>query len=749
MKGSSLRARKPSGLAAIPHNRGEVKALSFLTGFALSSFFFLFLIYLPCTIHANVIDVKVMKEQGPVDIGADQLIYDRDEELFQAHGNVEVVRGDFSLKSDHAQLKMTTNEMVAWGNVLLREGENVVECERLEVNLDTRLGKIYQAKLFLKDQNFHVTGKEAEKLGENQYRIREGSFTTCDAKRPPWKFTVKELDVTLTGEGIAKGPVFYLENFPILYLPVAIFPINQERETGFLLPEVGYSNRYGFEFNNAFFWAISKNMDATLYFGRPGDRGFKEGLEYRYAFTKETKGQANFYFIDDQVYKDEKEKDKGNRYAFFIQHEQKFPYDVYLKGDINYVSDRFYPRDFDDDLPERTKIDSWSLKQLRSVFFGGKNWDQFSFLAEGVVFNDLTKESNDETVQKIPQISFYAHPQSLLRNSLFYDITSSYTNFWRETGFEAHRGDLFPRISYPLRLFNVLKLESNVGLRETIYQLHDDPTHSFEGWKSRETLEAGTEMSVELYRVYEAAQFPKVSRLFKVAKWMHTIEPTIGYLYSPQVNQDELPQFDLIDRIPFTSQMTYGITQRLVGKSEKEGLESGPYEYARLKISQSYSLGDPFVKNNEVERFSNIRAELWWNFSPYMTVRGNTEFNPYRGNFETLNALIRVRDKRDDAISAQYRFTRDNLKGINLLARVRTIKPLYVYGASYYNLLDKMWVENIYGVEYRAQCWTLGVTVEDKNRSPDGSQKKELKFQVYFNLLGIGSIGHKSSFINL
>jgi len=749
MKGSSLRARKPSGLAAIPHNRGEVKALSFLTGFALSSFFILFLIYLPCTIHANVIDVKVMKEQGPVDIGADQLIYDRDEELFQAHGNVEVVRGDFSLKSDHAQLKMTTKEMVAWGNVLLREGENVVECERLEVNLDTRLGKIYQAKLFLKDQNFHVTGKEAEKLGENQYRIREGSFTTCDAKRPPWKFTVKELDVTLTGKGIAKGPVFYLENIPVLYLPVAIFPINRERETGFLLPEVGYSNRYGFKFNDAFFWAISKNMDATLYFGRPGDRGFKEGLEYRYAFNKETKGQANFYFIDDQVYKGEEEKDKGNRYAFFIQHEQQLPYDFYLKGDINYVSDRFYPRDFDDDLPERTKIDSWSLNQLRSVFFGGKNWDQFSFLAEGVVFNDLTKESNDETAQKLPQISFYAHPQSLLKNSLFYDITSSYTNFWRETGVEAHRGDLFPRISYPLRLFNVLKLESNVGLRETIYQLHDDPTHSFQGWKSRETLEAGTEMSVELYRVYEATRFPKVSRLFKVAKWMHTIEPTIGYLYSPQVNQDELPQFDPIDRIPFTSQVTYGITQRLVGKSEKEGLESGPYEYGRLKIFQSYNLGDPFVKNNEEERFSNIRAELWWNLRPYMTVRWDTEFNPYRGNFETLNASIRVRDQRDDAILAQYRFTKDNLKGINLLARVRTIKSLYVYGASYYNLLEKAWVENIYGAEYRAQCWTLGVTVEDKNRSPDGSQKKELKFQVYFNLLGIGSIGHKSAFINL
>ena len=60
---------------------------------------------------------------------------------------------------------MATKDLAAWGNVLLREGEDVVECERLEVNLDTRLGKVYKAKLFLKDQNFHITGKRRRNWG--------------------------------------------------------------------------------------------------------------------------------------------------------------------------------------------------------------------------------------------------------------------------------------------------------------------------------------------------------------------------------------------------------------------------------------------------------------------------------------------------------------------------------------------------------------------------------------------------------
>jgi hypothetical protein len=66
-----------------------------------------------------------------------------------------------------------------------------------------------------------------------------------------------------------------------------------------------------------------------------------------------------------------------------------------------------------------------------------------------------------------------------------------------------------------------------------------------------------------------------------------------------------------------------------------------------------------------------------------------------------------------------------------------------------YNILDKMKVENIYGAEYQAQCWTLGLTIEDRNRSPDETQRKELKFQVYFILKGIGSVGHKPYFMTL
>ena len=682
-------------------------------------------------------DITTIKEEGPIEIEAERLSYDRDEQIFQAHGNVEVVKGDFSLKAEHARLSTATNEVIAWGNVVLVEGENILECARLEVNMNTRMGKVYQGKLFLKDQNYRIMGREAEKLGESAYRIRDGYFTTCDASRPPWKFTVRELDVEMSGTGIAKDPVFYIEDVPVFYFPVVPVPVNRERQTGFLLPTAGYSSLYGPQVKTAFYWAISKDMDSTLFVDYLGDRGFKEGLEYRYAFARDTTGSARFYFINDKVY-------GGNRDAFFLQHQQKLPDDFYLKADINYVSDRFYPEDFPRDLPEKSRIDARSLNELRSTIFGGKNWDQFSLLVNAEMFNNLVLPTNDLTLQKLPKLSLYAYPQSLFKTPFFYDAALSYTHFWQEAGVRAHRADFLPQISYPVRLFDLLKVNSEVGLRETFYRTYRDPAGELNASKSRTTYGASIEASAELYRVFDTSSNSKLYNLLAVTRWMHTIEPTVGYAYSPRSSQKNLPLFDAVDRIPYINELTYGFTTRLLGKSGPDKVGTGPYEYVRLKVFQGYSLGDPYAldESNTGRYFSNIRGELWMHFNPYLSFRGEAELDPYRWDFNILNGLFKVKDLRDDTIQVEYRFTKDNIQELNVFTKFRTIDSLFLYGGIRYNLLDKFWVETDYGAVYQSQCFSLGLLFENINKTPTGTQQRELKVELFVTLLGIGSLGH-------
>ena len=61
---------------------------------------------------AKVEDVKMATSrsqgEGPVEIEADELLYDHEERLYEAHGRVEMIRGDMTLKADHARLNMAT-----------------------------------------------------------------------------------------------------------------------------------------------------------------------------------------------------------------------------------------------------------------------------------------------------------------------------------------------------------------------------------------------------------------------------------------------------------------------------------------------------------------------------------------------------------------------------------------------------------------------------------------------------------------
>jgi len=199
-----------------------------------------------------------------------------------------------------------------------------------------------------------------------------------------------------------------------------------------------------------------------------------------------------------------------------------------------------------------------------------------------------------------------------------------------------------------------------------------------------------------------------------------------------------------VDQIPYTNQITYGVTQRLLGKPEKEGVTSGPNEYGKLILSQSYSFGNPFIDVEGKRRsFSNIAAQLWWNFGPYITGQANAGLDPYRASFEELNFLVDVRDRRNDAVRVQYRYTKDNIREANLYTRIKVIPAISLYGSILYNLLEHWWVESIFAAEYQTQCWTFGLSIDDKNSSPDGTQQKELRFQLYFNLLGFGSMGRR------
>jgi LPS-assembly protein len=671
-------------------------------------------------------DTKDYKAEGPITMEADKLTYDQQGGVISLEGAARILYKNTSLQADKVIFYEKTRDVMAEGGVILTEGEDILRCDRLEFNIDTKQGVVYQGNIFLKKKNFHITGSKAEKLGEQEYRVYDATLTSCDARVPSWKFSAKRLDVEI--EGYAKGwwPGFLVKNIPVLYFPWAVFPVKRERQSGFLFPEFSSSSKWGPEITIPFYWAIAPNQDATFYLERIGDargRGFKEGAEYRYAWSTRASGEIKGFYIWDERVDD-------SRWSIFARHNQNFPGSYYIKTDINWVSDKDYPVDFDKDIPDEALIDARSRNQLESTLVLGKDWKWGALGTEFSYFRDLTVDSNRATMQRLPQATFFLFQERFPATPLFYEMEAEGTHFWRQEEIRGGRVNLYPRLSVPLKPYDMVRFEPWISYRETIYFPNNDPTGRYDEVTSREIFDVGASLATTISKV-----FPLRGRRIQGLK--HIIEPELVYTYIPNVSQTDNPYFDDEDRIPRTNEVRWILTNYLIGKKVNDDGEATYPEYLYLKLCQGYDFS-PHLYQEEREHLSNFVAEA--RVSPFTWLSGtmDLEYNPHYRRLDLFNAGVSFTDKRGDHAAVEYRLTRHQVEELNAELGIRIIDPLDFYFSYRHNLLDDVRIETVYGLDYRHQCWEIALRLYDINRSPDQLRDHELKVMVYVTLSGIG-----------
>src|SRR5205823_1861364 len=143
---------------------------------------------------------------------------------------------------------------------------------------------------------------------------------------------------------------FNVMDVPVLYIPRALFPVQQDRQSGFLLPRFGASNTRGFQTVLPYYLAINKSQDATLAFDV--ETSARVGLvgEYRYALSRETGGRFSASYFNE----DFRGTATGNpfggtlpqdRWSLIGEHSQPFLGTSQLYADAFLVSDEMFLRE--------------------------------------------------------------------------------------------------------------------------------------------------------------------------------------------------------------------------------------------------------------------------------------------------------------------------------------------------------------------------------------------------------------------
>jgi LPS-assembly protein len=590
--------------------------------------------------------------------------------------------------------------------------------------------------------------------------------TTCDGSQPDWIINGKQIDVTLEGYGVVEGAVLRAGGIPVLYTPYLVFPAKSKRQTGLLAPQMGVSSRWGYFINQPFFWAISDSTDATFYANYMTKRGNKMGAEFRYALSETTKGAWMADYLKDRQIDDgigDASQDWGypdddflrpNRDRYWIRGGHYFTAGNEWRGrlEIDFVSDQDYLKEFKNGYSGYDATDAYFLRAFarqvddytdplrRNRFALTRTWAQFNLDVDFQWTDDVIKrrfEENDDTLQRLPAISFFGIKQRLFSSDLYFDLFSSYNYLYRQEGVTGQRLDVYPRLYWPLRFSRYFSLEPSIGLRETLWWT--DPTTDGSRFSNRHFWDGRLEMRSDIYKTFaiDRMRFDRIK---------HIVRPRIVYEYVPDVGQNDLPDFDFIDRIAPANLVTYSINNFLIARSpraaasDEVGDEPSQYDYreiVRFNLEQSYYF-DPTTREDATEeekeqRFSPIGAELDIWLTPYISLDSEAKWNVYDNRLDSTSVAMLLSDIRGDRLTTAYSFTRDNINSVSadlLVVWNQSLATGFLYET---NLRTNERLQTGVRLLYRAGCWGFQVNYLD--------EPNDRKIGFAINLLGLGGFG--------
>jgi LPS-assembly protein len=658
---------------------------------------------------------------GPgIFIKANSLAYDKEKDTYQAKGDVEIKWDGYTLYSDMASLHQGSGKADATGKVKLVKGNDVLTCDRLDVDLNTEKGEVVNGDLLVRQNNFHVRGAKVAKVGEKEYHLDDGVFTTCDGDEPSWKFTASDMDVDIEGNATGRHARFFVNDVPVFYFPYVTFPVNRERQSGFLVPRVGNSTKKGFTLDIPYYWAISPNQEATFDLDIQTKRGAGTGLDYRYLRPRDSKGDFRGYLI----YDFQKNMTRGN---LLVSQEETFSPTLNLKSNVNLVLDRDFYKDYGEIAGDynRQLLDTTVALAWRR---------QTSLLNSEIRYiNDLSAFNNRHTLQKLPTISFTTVGEKLGDTSFYAALDSNFTNFYRMEGQQGQRLELHPTLTYNASLPSGPDLSLKAGYLVRIYNAYGSALAR--GYHSDGLANAEATLSKTLYRVYD-------TDWWGMRRLRHAIVPEAAYTYIQEKGQDTLPFFDYNDRIVGGQFLSWSLTNYFTGKFNDADGEPLYRDLAWFKLSQGFELSGSrrnlLNLGDEGRHVTDIRMEARVTPVPGVTVNLDSYYNPNQTRFSSNNVAVDLTNGRGDNLALAYRFTRHEVDYLEGRIGLALVKPFLFKYTGRYSIDKGGFLESVVDLEYKQQCWSVVFTYRER---PDNRE-----FLINFNLAGIGSVGKIRAF---
>jgi len=663
-------------------------------------------------------------------------------EMVFATGDVEIHYKNMKIFADRVDFNTETKDVYAEGYVVIQFPEEVVSGVNVHMNLDSSEGEIKKGFGMLQPNIFYEA-ETIERKNTDVYIFRDARMTSCTQPVPRWNFSCSRANFKKNDYLEMWNSVFSIKKIPVFYFPYIRYPLS-DRQTGFLMPKLGFSGSKGVSYMQSFYWAMKRNMDATFNLDYFSARGLGGGLEYRYLFAGGLGGQLNLYYFNYK--KDPERVNPASAYLFRLKHNQPLPLNFSLVADVDYSSSFDFLREFDNDLMRAV------VSNRRSQIYLSRAWSYFNLNARVSRFETYYKEADNSVIRhNLPEISFSSSKIKLF-SPLYFSFSSSFSRW--EYGWESEYEEgnqkrsqslaFSPELTFPFTAIPWLTLNSSFSSNINYYFQSYAPNTQEIVDESLLSLNYGLNaefIGPVFYKIYYGAEGK--------AKLKHIIEPSFVYRYeSPVADSDRIITQWIFYRNHY---IRYGITNRFLIKKDKM-----PKEVFTLGLAQTFYFEPEesplqlYRVDGKIPEFSDISGYLRFYPARKYSLDVTAAFNPYYNTFSSLRLGANLGSPEDNlflrvnwykSINPYYEGVWWNRHQIGFFAGLKVPElSLEAQAETDFNIQEGKMLYSALALVYNYQCLDFRVELKVFYFR----EKPETQFMFSF---GLGNIGKSIDFL--
>ncbi|WP_250655352.1 LPS-assembly protein LptD [Alkalimarinus coralli] len=684
------------------------------------------------------------QSEKPLRARANNATFDAEQNAY-LNGDVEIFQEPYLLTGASANLDQQASNVTVDGDILLRSPDMLLTGEQVNYDISTGTFDIKGASYLAHEQGFRGQSATVSRPSEHVMVIQDGTITRCDPNDKSWSIAASEITLDQEeGVGYAEHFRFRVQDVPIFYFPWVTFPINDKRKSGFLYPSIGSSNvGRGMAITTPYYFNLAPDYDATLTPQYVHGRGLYTELEGRhlssYGLSKINLG----YIHEDEEHINDFPWRDGQRWGLSFENDSTFSGGWSSSIDYNVVSDD----DYLEDLARALSIENEThLDRVWKVSYVDDIW-QFDGSLHGYQTVDSAVTEPNKPYSRLPELNLVGDWD----NDVFdWTVGSQYVYFFRDDEFltgndkvQGNRLRIKPEVSMPMEaLWGYLTPALKVD--QTNYVLEDNGLGSDD---INRTVPFAT-LDTGLY----------FDRPFQVGDqdYNQTLEPRLFYVYSPEVEQDDIPDFDTSvtsfsysqlfnddrfvggDRVGDNNRITLGLTTRFTQLSS--GIDSAVFSIGKVyhfedrKVSLAGAGASTESESPYAGEFiltpiagMDLKVTGLWDDNESNTVEGNSTLSLHTADYGYVLNLGHT-----------YKDASDPLEQANISTIFPVTQKVSVFGRWLYDLNDERTAGTLAGLEYRSCCWRAQV-LSSSYLTDDSELSHTILFRI--ELKGIAGFG--------